>query len=86
MYLLTLLLVAIGDSFNVVVARCQQCMEVAALCSKDSHSPIQYDDRPNNRLSTLVPHHSTHPFMDLDGVEMEGKLKSYDDGENANLK
>lgn len=65
-YLLSLLLVAISDGFNVVVARGQECMEVSALYGKDSHSPIQYNDRPNNRLSTLVPDHTTHPFMDLD--------------------
>lgn len=73
-YLLTLLLVAISNSFNVVVAWSQQRMEVATLRSKDSHSPIQYNDRPNNRLSTFVPHHATNPFMDLQGAEMEGKL------------
>lgn len=78
MYLLALLLVAISDSFNVVVSWSQQCMEVAALRSKDSHSPIQYNDRPDNRLSTLVPHHTTNPFMHLDGVEMERKLRLYD--------
>lgn len=39
-YLLSLLLVAISDSFNVVVARSQECMEVSALYGKDSHSPI----------------------------------------------
>lgn len=85
-YLLTLLLVAISNSFNVVVARSQQCMEVAPLCSKDSHSPIQYNDCPNNRLSTLVPHYTTHPFVDLDWVEMEGKLRLCGDGKNTNLK
>ncbi len=50
-------------------------MEVASLCGKDSHSIIQKDKGPNNRLSLLVPHHTTNPFVDLNGVEMEGKFR-----------
>ena len=67
-YLLTLLLVAIGNSFNVVVARSQQRVEVAALCSKHSYTSVHHNDCTNNRLPTLVPHHSTHTFMDLEEV------------------
>lgn len=74
-YLLTLLLVAVSNSLNVVVARSQQRVEVAALYSEDSHSPIQYDDRTNDRLPTLISHHTSHPFMDLERVQMEGKIK-----------
>lgn len=75
MYLLALLLVAIGNGFYAVVARDQQCVEVAALPSKDPHSSVQDNDRPNNRLSTLVFHHTTHPFMDLGGGGgMEAKM------------
>lgn len=75
MYLSTLLLVAVSNSLNIVVARSQQRMEVSTLCSKDSYTPIQYNDGPDNWLSTLVPHHATHAFMDLEGVEKEGKSR-----------
>lgn len=78
MYLLPLLLVAISNSFNVVVAWSQQRMEVASFRSEDSHSPIQYNDGTNNRFPALVPHHTTHPFMYLRGVEMERKAILYE--------
>ena len=85
-YLLTLLLVAISNGFDVVVARSQQSVKVAPLCSKDPHSTIQHNDRPNNRLSTLVPRNATHPFMDLGGEHMESKLRLYNDEGNNNHK
>jgi len=69
-YLLTLLLVSIGNGFNVVVAWRQQRVEVAALSGEDADSPVQYDDGPDDGFSTLVPHHAAHPFVDLGGVEM----------------
>lgn len=71
MYLLSLLLVAICNSFNIVVSRSQQGMKVSTLCGKDSDSSIQHNDCSNNWLSTPVSHHTTHPFMNLD-VEEEG--------------
>ena len=74
-YLLTLLLVSVSDSFDVVVAGSQQRVEVAALRSKDPHSAIQHDDRPNNGLPALVPHHATHPFVHLNVGRAKGKLK-----------
>lgn len=76
LYFLTLLLVSISNCFDVVVARSKQDMEEAPLCSKDSHSPIQYDHCPNNGLSTPVPNNATYPFMDLDFIKIKYKQMS----------
>lgn len=68
---LLVLSVATSNSFDLVVARSKQCMKVASLSSKDFHSSVKHNDRPNDRLSSLVPHYSVHPLVDLDrGREM----------------
>lgn len=74
-YLLALLLVTVSNSFNVMVARGQQSMEVPALRSEDPHTPIQYNDGANNGLSSLVPHDTANSFMDLEKTETEEKNK-----------
>lgn len=66
MYLLVLS-VATSNSFDLVVAGSKQCMKVASLFSKDFHSSVKHYDRPDDRLSSLVPHYSMHPLVDLDG-------------------
>lgn len=64
---LLVLSVATSNSFDLVVARSKQCMKVASLSCKDFHSSIKHYDRPDDRLSSLVPHYSVHPLVDLEG-------------------
>lgn len=42
-------------------------MKVASLSSKDFHSSVKHYDRPDDRLSSLVPHYPVHTLVDLDG-------------------
>lgn len=53
-------------------------MEVATFHSKQSHSSVQYNDRPNNWFSTLVSHYASHTFMDLEGAETKRNAWLYD--------
>lgn len=52
--------------FDVVAARCQQCVKVASFFGEHSHSSIQHDDRSGDRLPIAVSHYSVHPFVDLE--------------------